>query len=166
MIDLIGTIPNLIVARTFSKAYGLAGLRLGMLAAPEETQHWLRAVISPYSVNALALACLPAALDDAAYLDWYAGEVKAARAELAAGFDRLGVLQWPSAANFILVKIGAKHAEFVEAMRRRGVLTRDRSQDLGCQGCVRITAGTRPQTRQALKAIEESLEEIDWKRAQ
>ena len=164
VIDLVGKVPNLIVARTFSKAYGLAGLRLGMLAAAEQTQHWFRTVISPYSVNSLALACLPAALDDTAYLDWYVSEVKAARSELAAGFDRLGVPQWPSAANFILVKIGAKHAEFLDAVRRRRVLTRDRSKDAGCQGCVRITAGTRAQTRQALVAIEESLEEIGWKR--
>ena len=163
VIDLIGKVPNLIVARTFSKAYGLAGLRLGLLAAAEETQHWFRTVISPYSVNALALACLPAALDDVDYLGWYVDEVKAARAELAAGLERLGVQQWPSAANFILVKIGARHAEFVEAMRRHGVLTRDRSRDLGCQGCVRVTVGTRAQTRQALEAIEASLKEIDWK---
>ena len=64
VIDLVGQVPNLIVARTFSKAYGLAGLRLGMLAAPAGMQQWLRTVISPYSVNSLALACLPAALDD------------------------------------------------------------------------------------------------------
>ncbi|HEV2274442.1 MAG TPA: histidinol-phosphate transaminase [Acidobacteriaceae bacterium] len=165
VLDLIGRIPNLVVARTFSKAYGLAGLRLGMLAAAVETQHWLRTVISPYSVNALALACLPAALEDQAYLDWYVGEVRQSRSEFTAAFTRLGLPQWPSAANFILVKIGDRHAEFVQAMRRRGVLTRDRSQDAGCQGCVRITVGTRAQSGQALRAIEESLEEIAWKRA-
>ena len=164
VLDLIGAVPNLIVARTFSKAYGLAGLRLGMLAAAEETQHWLRTVISPYSVNSLALACLPAALDDRAYLDWYAGEVKAARAEMAARFLQLGLPQWPSVANFILVRIGRRHAAFVEALRRRGILTRDRSQDAGCEGCVRITVGTRAQTSQALDAIEETLREIGWEK--
>jgi histidinol-phosphate aminotransferase len=165
VLDLIGKAPNLIVARTFSKAYGLAGLRLGMLAAPVETQHWLRTVISPYSVNALALACLPAALDDQAYLDWYAGEVKASRSAMVKKLDQLGVPQWPSAANFVLVKIGPKHKEFVQAMRRRGVLTRDRSLDPGCQGCVRITLGTVEQTALGLQAIEESLQEIGWEKA-
>ena len=56
VIDLVGVVPNLIVARTFSKAYGLAGLRLGLLAAPAELMRWMRRVLSPYSVNSLALA--------------------------------------------------------------------------------------------------------------
>ena len=165
VMDLVGTVPNLIVARTFSKAYGLAGLRLGMLAAPVAMQQWLRTVISPYSVNSLALACLPAALDDAAYLEWYVEEVKAARDEMAAGVRGLGVPQWPSQANFILVDIGPLHREFVGAMHRRGVLTRDRSSDPGCDGCVRLTVGTRAQMQRALAAMADALNEIGWKRA-
>jgi histidinol-phosphate aminotransferase len=153
-----------VVARTFSKAYGLAGLRLGMLAAPAEMQQWLRTVISPYSVNSLALACLPAALDDEAYLQWYVTEVKAARAEMVDCLRRLGVPQWPTQANFVLVKIGPRHAEFVRAMHRRGVLTRDRSKDPGCAGCVRITVGTREQMKQAVSAMSDALNEIQWER--
>ena len=79
VMDLVGTLPNLVVARTFSKAYGLAGLRLGLLAGPVDLMRWVRRVLSPYSVNSLALACLPPALEDTAYLDWYVGEVLAAR---------------------------------------------------------------------------------------
>ena len=162
VIDLIGKLPNLVVARTFSKAYGLAGLRLGALIAAEETMQWLRRVISPYSVNQLALACLPAALEDRAYLDWYVAEVKAARAELAQTLAEFGLEHWPSAANFILARIGAQHGAFVKAMRARGVLTRDRSADPGCDGMVRITVGTREQMQQARGAIEASLKEIGW----
>jgi histidinol-phosphate aminotransferase len=165
VMDLVGQAPNLVVARTFSKAYGLAGLRLGMLAAPTGMQQWLRTVISPYSVNSLALACLPAALDDEAYLQWYVSEVKAARAEMVRSLHQLGVPQWPTQANFILVKIGRLHAEFVQAMHRRGVLTRDRSKDQGCAGCVRITVGTREQMSQAVTAVTEALAEIGWERA-
>ncbi len=165
VMDLVGKEPNLIVARTFSKAYGLAGLRLGMLAAPVGMQQWLRTVISPYSVNSLALACLPAALDDEAYLQWYVEEVKGARAEMVESLRTLGVPQWPSRANFILVKIGPKHREFVQAMHRRGVLTRDRSNDEGCDGCVRITVGTRAQMKQAVAAMAETLREISWEKA-
>ena len=162
VIDCIGTVPNLVVARTFSKAYGLAGLRLGMLAASIETMQWLRRVISPYSVNSLALACLPAALDDQDYLDWYVTEAKQARSEVARELTAMHIQHWPSAANFILLNIGEKHAVFVAAMRSRGVLTRDRSADPGCDGCVRLTIGTREQMTIALKAMREALNEIGW----
>ena len=64
VIDLIETLPNVLIARTFSKAYGLAGLRLGVLAGPADLMRWIRRVLSPYSVNSLALACLPPALED------------------------------------------------------------------------------------------------------
>jgi histidinol-phosphate aminotransferase len=162
VMDLIGRAPNLIVARTFSKAYGLAGLRLGLLAAPEEQMQWLRRVISPYSVNSLALACLPTALEDQAYINWYVSEVLSAREEFTAFLDRFGVRYWPSRANFVLTYIGSKHAEFCQLMRTRGVLVRDRSADPGCDGCVRITIGTREHTTQGAKAMEEVLKEIRW----
>jgi histidinol-phosphate aminotransferase len=157
VIDLIATVPNLIVARTFSKAYGLAGLRLGLLAGSVELMQWIRRVLSPYSVNLLALACLPPAIEDTAYLDWYVGEVVAARADFEAALDAAGVRRWPSRANFILVDIGAKHAEFVRRMHAAGVLVRDRSSDPGCNGCVRITIGTREQMKQAILALNETL---------
>lgn len=160
--DLIGRVPNLIVARTFSKAYGLAGLRLGMLAASEEQMHWLRRVTSPYSVNSLALACLPAALEDEAYLAWYVDAVLAARAEFVTAMIQLGVPYWNSDANFVLLSIGAKHKEFATAMKQRNVLVRDRSADPGCAGCVRITIGTREQTQAGIAALEQTLTEIGW----
>jgi histidinol-phosphate aminotransferase len=153
VMDQVGAVPNLVVARTFSKAYGLAGLRLGLLAGPIELMRWIRCVLSPYSVNSLALACLPPALEDTAYLDWYVGEVLAARTEFEAALDAAGVRRWPSQANFILVEIGAQHAEFVRLMREAGVLVRDRSSDPGCNGRVRITIGTREQMKQAIAAL-------------
>jgi histidinol-phosphate aminotransferase len=164
VVDLIGRAPNVIVARTFSKAYGLAGLRLGILAAAEDQMQWMRRAISPYSVNSVALACLTAALDDEEYLRWYVGEVLASRAVFEAALQRLGIPYWPSHANFVLVDIGPQHRAFVQAMRARNVLVRDRSADPGCDGCVRITLGTREQTQQAIAALEESLAEIGGSR--
>jgi histidinol-phosphate aminotransferase len=161
VVDLIGVVPNLIVARTFSKAYGLAGLRLGLLAGPVELMRWVKRVLSPYSVNSLALACLPPALEDAAYLDWYVGEVLAARAEFEAALDEAGVRRWPSRANFVLVEIGALHKEFTLLMSEAGVLVRDRSSDPGCDGRVRITIGTREQMRQAAVALNETLSTLE-----
>ncbi len=157
LIDLIGLVPNLIVARTFSKAYGLAGLRLGLLAGPVSLMQWVRRVLSPYSVNSLALACLPPALEDAAYLDWYVAEVLAARTEFEIALDEAGVRRWPSQANFVLVEIGARHKEFTRLMSAAGILVRDRSSDPGCDGRVRITIGTREQMRQAAAALNKTL---------
>ena len=157
VMDLVGVVPNLMVARTFSKAYGLAGLRLGLLAGPVELMRWVRRVLSPYSVNSLALACLPAALDDATYLDWYVDEVIAARAEFESALDEAEVPRWFSRANFILVEIGPQHTEFVRLMKAAGVLVRDRSGDPGCDGRVRITIGTREQMAKAIVALNESM---------
>jgi histidinol-phosphate aminotransferase len=157
VIDLVGALPNLVVARTFSKAYGLAGLRLGLLAGHPELMRWARRVLSPYSVNSVALACLPPALEDTAYIDWYVSEVLAARTEFEAALDAARLRRWPSRANFILVEIGAQHAEFVRLMRAAGVLVRDRSSDPGCEGLVRITVGTREQMRSAVTALHKTL---------
>jgi histidinol-phosphate aminotransferase len=157
LIDLVGTLPNLVVARTFSKAYGLAGLRLGLLAGPVELMRWMRRVLSPYSVNSLALACLPAAMEDTGYLGWYVGEVLAARAEFEAALDAAGIRRWPSQTNFVLVEIGVRHSEFVHLMHDAGVLVRDRSSDPGCDGRVRITIGTREQMKKAIVALNGAL---------
>ena len=163
VIDLVGTLSNLVVARTFSKAYGLAGLRLGVLAGPVEVMRWIRRVLSPYSVNSLALACLPPALEDEAYIDWYVSEVLAARAEFEAALDQVKLRRWPSRANFVLVDVGSRHAEFVHMMRSAGVLVRDRSNDPGCDGRVRITIGTREQMQQAIVALNNAVVALNLK---
>jgi histidinol-phosphate aminotransferase len=161
MIDLVGVVPNFMVARTFSKAYGLAGLRLGLLAGPVEIMRWARRVLSPYSVNSLALACLPPALEDQPYIDWYVSEVLAARADFEAALDEAGIRRWPSRANFVLVEIGPQHAEFVRLMRAGGVLVRDRSSDPGCDGRVRITIGTREQMSRAIPVLHQVVRELN-----
>ncbi|HTZ89497.1 MAG TPA: histidinol-phosphate transaminase [Alloacidobacterium sp.] len=162
VLDLMDRAPNLVVARTFSKACGLAGLRLGVLAANEVQMRWMRRMISPYSVNSIALACLPAAIEDETYLRWYVNEVLQGRDLFAAALQRLGVAYWPSEANFILTKIGSKHKQFTAAMHRHNVLVRDRSSDPGCDGCVRITIGTLEHTAIGIRALEASLAEIEW----
>jgi len=140
-------------------------LRLGLLAGPAESMRWIRRVLSPYSVNSLALACLPAALEDEDYLNWYVGEVVQARTEFESALDQASVRRWPSCANFILTEIGPRHAEFVRLMSARGVLVRDRSSDPGCDGKVRITIGTREQMRQAAVALNEALAALNVKGA-
>jgi histidinol-phosphate aminotransferase len=158
----VPNVPNLIVGRTFSKAYGLANLRLGMLAGPVTLMNFIRKVASPYNVNGIALAVLPEALADETYLDWYVQQVTEGRERLFAALAELGVKTWPSAANFILMDIGERHKEFVAAMRAHGVLLRDRSADPGCDGYVRITVGIEDHVTQGIAALRASLAELNW----
>jgi histidinol-phosphate aminotransferase len=158
----LATVPNLIVARTFSKAYGLANLRVGMLAGNAELLKSVRKVSSPYNVNGVALACLPAAVADEGYLSWYTEQVRAGRERMMEGLRELGVPFFPSHANFVLMNIGPKHAALVDAMRRHGVLLRDRSTDPGCDGFVRITIGVEEHVTRGLAALKASLQEIGW----
>ena len=158
----LASVPNLIVARTFSKAYGLANLRIGMLAGNAELLKYVRKVSSPYNVNGIALDCLSVAIEDEAYLTWYVEQVRAGRERMTGGLAELGVPYFPSAANFVLMKIGPKHKELVAAMRAHGVLLRDRSTDPGCDGFVRITIGLKEHVTRGLEALRVSLDEIGW----
>jgi histidinol-phosphate aminotransferase len=158
----INTVPNLFVVRTFSKVYGLASLRIGVLAGSPENMAYVRKVSSPYNINGIALRCLPVALDDKQYVENYVAEILAGRDRLEQALKRLQMPYWHSHANFILMYIGDQHKDFVQAMRKRGILVRDRSADPGCLGCVRITVGDAAQMDRALTALEEALAEIQW----
>jgi histidinol-phosphate aminotransferase len=162
VLSATATVPNLMVARTFSKAYGLAGLRIGLLVGHADAMRFVRKVSSPYNVNSIALECLPEALADEAYISWYADQVLQSRAAAEQALTRLKVPYWPSHANFILMKIGSKHKALVDAMRRQEVLVRDRSSDPGCDGCVRITLGTVEHTNRGIVTLENALKEIQW----
>jgi histidinol-phosphate aminotransferase len=165
-INDLATVPNLIVARTFSKAYGLANLRIGMLAGNATLLRYVRKVSSPYNVNGVALDCLPVAIADEDYLAWYTEQVRVGRERMMEGLRELEVPFFPSHANFVLMNIGSKHKELMTAMRARGVLLRDRSADPGCEGFVRITIGLEEHVGRGLAALRSSLEEIGWKKEQ
>lgn len=152
--------PNLFVARTFSKAYGLAGLRLGVLAGAPEQIGYVRRFCSPFNVNAVALAGLEEALADQGFVAEYVSQIKQGRDRLGQLCDELGLRFWPSRANFMLVRVGPSADAFVSALARRGIRVRDVSASLGCEGCVRITIGTRPQVDGVLAAIRETVAEI------
>jgi histidinol-phosphate aminotransferase len=155
--------PNLFVARTFSKAYGLAGLRIGALVGDADQMGAVRRVSSPYNVNAVALACLPEALSDQEYIEQYVCDVRQARKLLEEMLESRGIQFWPSHANFVLARVGPNaesSTAFVESMKKRGILVRDRSSDPGCEGCLRITLGTREHTDRLLTALHETLEEL------
>ena len=151
--------PNLFVARTFSKAYGLAGLRLGVLTGAAEQIDYLRRLSLPFNVNSVALACLEEALADRVFVSEHVAQIKGGRERLAQLFEELGLHFWPSQTNFVLVRVGENAKAFVESMQRREVLVRDSSANPGCDGCVRITVGTPQQMDGVLQAIREAVAE-------
>lgn len=146
--------PNVLVGRTFSKAYGLAGMRVGLLIGQPAVLDPVRAVTLPFNVNAVAMAATMAALEDRDFLPHYAAQVAESRQRLYAACDRLGLKYWTSAANFVLVQVGDAVSLFVEALAARDVHVRDRSKDPATPGCIRITAGIVAHTDAAIEALE------------
>jgi histidinol-phosphate aminotransferase len=160
ILNEVRNLPNLFVARTFSKAYGMAGLRVGVLAGCAPQMKMVRKAASPYNVNAAALGCLPAALEDQAFIDRYVADVRCGRERLEATFHSLRIPYWPSQANFVLAQVGPLSQQFVSAMASRGILVRDRSSDPECTGCVRITIGTAEQMDRLLPVLEDTVRAI------
>jgi histidinol-phosphate aminotransferase len=145
---------NLVVARTFSKACGLAGLRLGVLVARRELAAALRKPQPPFPINIAALVAAEAAVRDGAYVRRYVREITRARQEFSAALDRLGVRHWPSVANFLLADFGPRYADILRALEHRGILLRDRRPDFPRPGYVRITIGTRSQMRRLARELQ------------
>jgi histidinol-phosphate aminotransferase len=149
----IERVPNLIVCRTFSKVFGMAAMRLGCLFSHPANIAFMHKAQSPYSVNALAVRAAQAAVADRQYIETYVAEVLAARELLCVGLEKLGIGYVPSSGNFVLGHFGKRAIEVRDALRGRAILVRDRSYE--APGCVRITVGTREQTRALLTALEE-----------
>lgn len=153
-------LPNIFVSRTFSKAYGMAGLRIGVLMGNTDQMRVLRRASSPYNLNSVALACLPAALADEDFISNYVSQALDGRRQLESELEMGGVRFWRSRANFVLMYLGEHCKEFISAMRRRGILVRDRSSDYGCQDCVRITVGIREHNQRLVASLREVFAEI------
>ena len=152
-----GRVPNLLIGRTFAKAYGLAGLRVGALVGAPAILAPMRRAALPYTLNAYAAAALPAALEDEEYYDWYLAEVRESKKLLYDVLARKGVRFWPSDGNFVLACFGEGLPGIIAQLERRGIVIRDRSRDPGCSGCARITAGVVEHTLRLVAALEEVL---------
>jgi histidinol-phosphate aminotransferase len=153
----LAQLPNVVVGRTFSKAYGLAGLRVGALIGRAATLAPIRRFVPPYSLNVCATLALAAALDDEAYYEWYIGQVLTSKAELYAALDRLDIRYWPSDANFVLADFGRDARRVVDGLAAHQIHVRDKSRDGACPNCIRITAGVVEHTRACIAALEEVL---------
>jgi histidinol-phosphate aminotransferase len=148
---------NLVVTRTFSKAFGLAGMRLGCVFAHRDVAAVMRKAQSPYPVSAAALMAAAAAVRDREFLQRTLRELRRGRVLLEKGLAALQLPFFPTAANFVLVNIGERMKEIVAKLSRRGILIRDRSSDFDGAGYTRITFGTPAQIRRLLAELKQVL---------
>jgi len=151
---LLDSRPDVAVLRTFSKAYGLAGLRVGYAMVPEEWADAYELVNTPFAVNSLACHAGLAALEDHEHVERIVKATVWAREYLQ---DEPPTQTWESGGNFVLVDVG--DAEAVTAVaQRQGVIVRDCSS-FGLPGCIRISCGTRLETREAVSVLNDVLAE-------
>jgi histidinol-phosphate aminotransferase len=127
-----------------------------LIGAPQ-TLAPVRQAIGVYSVNIAAVVALRAALRDQGFVDGYLEQVRASKALVYAACDRLGLKYWKSDANFVLVRTGGRTEALAEAAAARGIYLRDRGNEPGCGGCLRITTGIVEHTRAGLAVLEEVL---------
>lgn len=156
-LDLLPKYDNLIIIRTFSKAYGMGGIRLGYAVASESIMKNLLKAQSPYSVNTIAIAAGSKAIEDQRYVDWYVSEVKKAKEMLYSALDKMKVKTFASAGNFLIAKLPGRAQEIEDKLKAKGILVRNRSNDPLLKDCIRIGVGTIKQTEQLIEALKEAL---------
>lgn len=153
-LPLIGQYENLVVLQTFSKAWGLAGIRLGMAFAQTQAIEWFNKVKPPYNINQLTQQAALHALQSP---EKFAGQVQtllAEREQLAGALSALPFVErvYPSDANFILAKVNEPN-DLYRHLVSAGIIVRNRSGVILCEGCLRITVGTPGENRQLIDAL-------------
>jgi len=149
------TYPNVIVGRTFSKAHGLAGMRIGAMIASPSVLEPIRYAMPLFNLNVVAVEALRAALTDATYLPWYLDQVAQSKQLVYEACDRLGLRYWKSGANFVLIDGGTRARGLIDGLIARKILVRDRSKEPHCANCLRLTTGVVEHTREAVNAMDE-----------
>ncbi|MEL6821998.1 MAG: histidinol-phosphate transaminase [Calditrichota bacterium] len=157
-LDLLKAYPNLIILRSFSKAYGLAGLRIGVTAAAPEFILEMRKVNPPFSVNGMAVVAASAAMSDTSFLDGVIEELEVERQYVQQGFEALGLTCRGAAANFHLLQIGDKSEAVHKALLERGILVKNLNKLPNLGGCFRVAIGKREQNDALLDALADILQ--------
>jgi histidinol-phosphate aminotransferase len=152
VVPWIRRFPHLFVARTFSKAAGLAGLRLGAVLAAADSIAILRRAMPPFPANVAALVAANTAVRDLRTMRRHVRDILAVRAWFAKQLNQLGIATFPSAGNFLLADFGPTGPKLFRALERHGILLRERSKEIA-PGFVRITIGTRHEMQRLLKQI-------------
>lgn len=156
MLGDIGKFENLVVLQTFSKAWGLAGLRVGMAFGDDQVIELLNRVKPPYNINSLAQKEILSALGRVQAVKESINRILVARERLRASLAKLSATEeiFRSSANFLLVRL-SKADEIYDFLVEKGVIVRNRSNILLCEGCLRITVGTPIENRKLLSALKE-----------
>lgn len=155
-LELLSRHDNLIVARTFSKAYGLAALRVGYAVSHPVLAGFLNRLRQPFNVNSLALAAAEAALDDTDYLQKSVDLNRTGMAQLEAGCARLGLDYIPSAGNFIAIKVPGRAAELYGRLLAEGVIVRPVA-GYGMPDYLRVSIGLETENQRFLETLEHLL---------
>jgi histidinol-phosphate aminotransferase len=154
----LGEFPNLIITRTFSKAYGLAGVRVGYALAHPDVADLMNRVRQPFNVNSLALVAAAAALDDMEFVARSYAENLRGMKQLEEGARGLRLEFIPSYGNFISIRVG-KAAEVYKRLLRRSVIVRPVGGGYGLPEHLRVTIGTPEENEKFLGALAASLKE-------
>lgn len=147
--------PNLIVLQTFSKAWGLAAVRLGMAFASREIIELLNKVKYPYNINQLTQEYVNNALDRLKEKEDWVNTILVERANLIEELSKLSLVEkiYPSDANFILVKVNDPNGIY-QKLAQQGIVVRNRNSVTMCEGCLRITIGTADENKELLRALQ------------
>ncbi len=157
MVSLVPQYSNLIVARSFSKVFGLAGLRVGYLVASPSVIDLFRRVVLPFPVNQLALQAVRAIVANREYVQEIAGATEAVRRWLVAQLRERAVQAFESHANFVLVHVGSRCSHILKTLRQNGILVKDLSNMPVVRGFLRVTVGPKPLMDRFLEVFFNSL---------
>jgi histidinol-phosphate aminotransferase len=146
--------PNVVIGRTFSKAFGLAGMRVGVLVASPAVLEPVRRAMPLFNLNVVAVAALRATIADPSFRARYLDQAAQSKSLVYAACEALGLRYWRSAANFVLIDGGPRARGIVDGLIARGVFVRDRTADPSCPNCFRLTTGVVAHTRRAVAALE------------
>ncbi len=158
-LDYIEQGKPVILLRTFSKLYGLAGLRIGYGIAPSEIIKDLNRVREPFNVNAMAQAAALAALNDSYHLERSRNLVNESRKQFTEGLEEMGLKPVPDQANFCFIDIKVDSREAFQALMKKGVIVRT-GDIFGFPTYIRVTYGTAEQNKRFLAALKEVLAEL------
>jgi len=147
---------NVIVLKTFSKAYGLAGLRIGYAIARPEFTFYLERVRQPFNTNLLAQAAAIAALDDKKFLRKTKKIILQGKGYLYDSLRKLGIAYVPSVANFILIDVGRDGLDVFKDMLKHGLIVRDMKQ-YGLKNFIRVTIGTKKENERFIRVLKKVL---------